>query len=238
MTTTPRWPRSRGSGGSRGASTIRISRAPRTWPSRGSCRSWTTSMARCEAAATARDGFRERNEPFLGWAALTVGLLEMTLGRHDCRAGVAHRGRASSAGGSGTTGWSRVHGRSSPRWPRGRVASTRLERCWWRRCTASGDAELSTQAADLLARGLRTARAGRRRGRARRAGPGCGRWAAAARGLRAWPSMRGDEAELAARVARELDPAAFEGAFAAGSRFSSTRRGRPGARRRPASGVR
>ena len=36
-----------------------------------------------QAASTALDGLREQNEPFMAWAALTVGLLEMTLGRHD-----------------------------------------------------------------------------------------------------------------------------------------------------------
>jgi hypothetical protein len=36
-------------------------------------------------------------------------------------------------------------------------------------------------------------------------------------GLRAWPSMRGREAELVDRVAQRLDPEAFRRAFAAGS---------------------
>ena len=33
------------------------------------------------AASTALDGFREQNEPFMAFAALTVGMVEMTLGR-------------------------------------------------------------------------------------------------------------------------------------------------------------
>jgi hypothetical protein len=36
-------------------------------------------------------------------------------------------------------------------------------------------------------------------------------------GLRAWPSMRRGEAELATRVAQEIDPDAFKDTFAAGS---------------------
>jgi len=36
-----------------------------------------------EAASTALAGFRKENQLFIGWAALTVGVLEMTLGRHD-----------------------------------------------------------------------------------------------------------------------------------------------------------
>ena len=39
-------------------------------------------------------------------------------------------------------------------------------------------------------------------------------------GLRAWPSMRRGEAELVARVAKEIDPEVFEDAFAAGSEFN------------------
>ncbi len=36
-----------------------------------------------EAASTALAGFRQQNEPFVAFAALTVGMLEMTLGRDD-----------------------------------------------------------------------------------------------------------------------------------------------------------
>jgi hypothetical protein len=39
-------------------------------------------------------------------------------------------------------------------------------------------------------------------------------------GLRAWPSMRRGEAELANRVAREIDPKVFKDAFAAGSELN------------------
>ena len=35
------------------------------------------------AASTALAGFREQDEPFVAFAALTVGMLEMTLGRDD-----------------------------------------------------------------------------------------------------------------------------------------------------------
>ena len=35
------------------------------------------------AATAALDGLRSRNEPLRGWAALTVGLLELTFGRHE-----------------------------------------------------------------------------------------------------------------------------------------------------------
>jgi predicted ATPase len=47
VTTTPHWLPSRGSNASRGASTTHFSRARRSSPSHGSCRSSMTSMARC-----------------------------------------------------------------------------------------------------------------------------------------------------------------------------------------------
>ncbi len=50
-------------------------------------------------------------------------------------------------------------------------------------------------------------------------------------GLRAWPSMRRGEAELATRVAQEIDPEVFEDAFAAGSELNQAGSGRPRARR-------
>ena len=39
-------------------------------------------------------------------------------------------------------------------------------------------------------------------------------------GLRAWPSMRRGETQLATRVAQEIDPDVFKDAFAAGSQHN------------------
>ena len=39
-------------------------------------------------------------------------------------------------------------------------------------------------------------------------------------GLRAWPSMRRSEAELATRLAEQIDPEIFKDAFAAGSELN------------------
>src|SRR4029450_9296276 len=36
-----------------------------------------------QAASTALDGFRRQNEPFMAFAALTVGMVEMALGRDE-----------------------------------------------------------------------------------------------------------------------------------------------------------
>jgi hypothetical protein len=49
-----------------------------------------------EAAQAALDGFRRQKEPFAAWAALTVGLLELRLGRHE--AARAHLTEASELG--------------------------------------------------------------------------------------------------------------------------------------------
>src|SRR5256885_7292499 len=56
-----------------------------------------------QAASTALDGFRRQNVPFKGWAALTAGLLEMTLGRDD--AARAHLTEANELGGRFGNHW-------------------------------------------------------------------------------------------------------------------------------------
>ena len=66
-----------------------------------------------QAASTALDGFRRQNEPFMAFAALTVGMTEMALGRDDAAAHISPRS-TSWADNSTTAG-------SSPRrernWP-------------------------------------------------------------------------------------------------------------------------
>ena len=86
MTTTAPSPRSRTSNDSRDASTIR------TWQCALQLAvAWTLPIVddfdgALEAASTALAGFRQQNEPFVAFAALTVGMLEMTLGRDDTAA--------------------------------------------------------------------------------------------------------------------------------------------------------
>ena len=67
-----------------------------------------------QAASTALDGFRQQNEPFMAFAALTVGMVEMTLGRDEAAQPTSPRS-TSSAASSTTTGSSRRRERSSPR---------------------------------------------------------------------------------------------------------------------------
>ncbi len=172
-----------------------------------------------QAASTALAGFRERNEPFTGWAVLTVGLLEMTLGRHD--AALASLTEANKLGGHFGNHWLESSARTQ-------LASLAVRAGHLDEARAllvasvrgSGDTEISTQSVTFSL--VAHARLAMAEGDARRAAMALGAADGLRRraGLRAWPSMRGDEAELVTRVARELDPQAFKDAFAAGSQLS------------------
>ena len=80
-----------------------------------------------QAAVTALEGFREQDDPFMAWAALTVGLLEMTSASTTPRVNTSAR-PTSSAAGSATGGSSRVLEHNSRRSLSERVDSMRLER--------------------------------------------------------------------------------------------------------------
>jgi predicted ATPase len=172
-----------------------------------------------QAASTALDGFRRQDEPFRGWAALTVGLLEMTLGRHD--AARESLTEADELGGQLGNTWLESAARSQL--ASLAVRAGRLEEARARlveSVEAGEDAELSTQtvAFSLVA----AAQLALAEGDARRAATalGAGDGLRQRAGLRAWPSMRRGEAELATRVAKELEPGVFEEAFAAGSELT------------------
>jgi predicted ATPase len=168
------------------------------------------------AAATARDGFRERNEPFLGWAALTVGLLEGTLGRHE--AALASLTEASELGRRFGNHWLKASARTqlaALAVRAGRLDDARAHLVG--SVPASGESELGIQPLTFsLVAGARLALA---EGDARRAALSLGAADGLRQraGLRAWPSMRSDEAELVARVARGLEPGLFKDAFAVGA---------------------
>ena len=171
------------------------------------------------AASTALDGFREQNEPFMAWAALTVGLLEMTLGRHD--AAREHLTEANELGGQFGYKWLESGARTqlaSLAVSAGQLEEARAQLV--ESVDASEDTELSTQTVTFsLVAYTRLALAERdvrRAAMALGAADGLRRRA----GLRAWPSMRRGEAELATRLAQEIDPDAFKDAFAAGSELN------------------
>jgi predicted ATPase len=172
-----------------------------------------------QAASTALDGFREHNEPFMGWAALTVGLLEMTLGRHD--AAREHLTEATELGGQFGNEWLESGARTQL--ASLAVSAGQLEEAQAQlveSLKASEDTELSTQTVtfSLVAHAqlALAERDGRRAAMALGAADGLRQRA----GLRAWPSMRRGEAKLATRVAQEIDPDVFKDAFAAGSELN------------------
>jgi len=169
-----------------------------------------------QAASTALDGFRRQNVPFKGWAALTAGLLEMTLGRDD--AARAHLTEASDLGGQFGNHWLESSARTqlaSLAVRAGRLDEARA--LLVESVAASEERTLSTQTLTFSL--VAFARLALAQGDAQRAATALGAadGLRKAAGLRAWPSMRRAESELAERVAQGLDPEAFEHAFAAGA---------------------
>jgi tetratricopeptide (TPR) repeat protein len=172
-----------------------------------------------QAASTALDGFREQNEPFMAWAALTVGLLEIALGRHD--AARDHLSQANDLGGQFGNKWLEPVARTQLAWLAAHAGQLEQARAQLvESVDASDDTELSTQNVTFAlvahAQLALAERDPRRAARALGAVDGLRQRA----GLRAWPSMRRGEAELAARVAQEIDPDVFKDAFAAGSELN------------------
>jgi predicted ATPase len=172
-----------------------------------------------QAASTALDGFREQNEPFMAWAALTVGLLEMTLGRHD--AAREHLTEANELGGRFGNQWLESGARTQLASLAVMAGELEEARAWLlESIDASQDTELSTQTVTFSL--VAHARLALAESDARRAAIALGAADGLRRreGLRAWPSMRRGEAELATRVAQAIDPDDFKDAFAAGSELN------------------
>jgi predicted ATPase len=172
-----------------------------------------------QAASTALDGFRQQNEPFMAFAALTVGMLEMTLGRDD--AARAHLTSVNQLGGQFDNNWLQSSARTqlaSLAVRAGRLDEARALLA--ESVDASEETELSTLTVTFAlvasAQLALAERGARRAAMALGAADGLRHHA----GLRAWPSIRPGEAELATRVAQEIDPQDFEDAFAAGSELS------------------
>jgi predicted ATPase/predicted negative regulator of RcsB-dependent stress response len=169
-----------------------------------------------QAASTALDGFREQNEPFMAWAALTVGLLEMTLGRHD--AAREHLTEANERGGEFGHKWLESGARTqlaSLAVRAGQLDEARAQLV--HAVGASGDTELSTQTVTFSLVAYAHLALAQRDGRHAAMALGAADGLRQRAGLRAWPSMRRGEAELAAQVTQTIDPDVFKEAFAAGS---------------------
>jgi predicted ATPase len=168
-----------------------------------------------QAASAALDGFREQNEPLVAWAALTVGLLEMALGRHDTAR--AHLTEADELGGEFGNRWLAPVARTqlaSLAAREGRLEEARRQLAV---SLADDGSELSTQA--MIFSLVAYARLALAEGDARRAATALGAVDGLRRsaGLHAWPSMRRDETELTARVSQAAGRDGVEDAFAAGS---------------------
>jgi NAD(P)-dependent dehydrogenase (short-subunit alcohol dehydrogenase family) len=171
-----------------------------------------------QAASRALDGFREQNEPFMGWAALTVGLLEMTLGRHDAARDYLTEATA-------------VGGQFGNEWLESSARTARLA-CCEHRPTRRGSSAAGGVAGgerghraqhpnrDFLSGRRCPARSGGKRPRGAAMAVGTADGLRQRAGLRAWSSMRRGEAQLATRVAQEIHPDVFKDTFTAGTELN------------------
>jgi tetratricopeptide (TPR) repeat protein len=172
-----------------------------------------------QAASTALDSFRKQNEPFMAFAALTVGMLEMRLGRHD--AALASLTEVKELGGQFGNSWLESAARTQLASLAVRAGHLDEARALLvDSVDASGDTQLSalTVTFSLVAYAQLALAEGDTRRAAMALGAADGLRQRA--GLRAWPLARPGEAELVTRVAQEIDPEVFNDAFAAGSELS------------------
>jgi predicted ATPase len=172
-----------------------------------------------QTASAALDGFRHQNEPFMAFAALTVGMVEMTLGRNEVAR--AHLTEVNELGGQFDNNW--LVSTARTQLAALAVRSGRLDEAralLVDSVDASEDTEVSTLAlAFSLVASAQLALAqgdGRRAATALGAAEGLRRRA----GLRAWPSTRRGEADLVTSVAQEIDAQDYGDAFAAGAELS------------------
>jgi ATP/maltotriose-dependent transcriptional regulator MalT len=172
-----------------------------------------------QAASTALDGFRRQNEPFMAFAALTVGMTEMALGRDE--AARAHLTEVNQLGGQFDNSWLE----STARTQLASLAVTagdldEARALLIKSVEASEETELSTLVVTFSL--VATAQLALAEGDARRAVTALGATDGLRRsaGLRAWPSTRPREAELVTRVKQEIDADDYTEVFAAGSELS------------------
>jgi predicted ATPase len=172
-----------------------------------------------QAASTALDGFRQQNEPFMAFAALTVGMVEMTLGRDE--AARTHLTEVNQLGGQFDNSWLESTARTQLASLAVRAGHLDEARALLMESVeASEETELSTLVVTFSL--VASAQLALAEGDARRAVMALGATDGLRRraGLRAWPSMRQREVELATRVTQEIDAHDFKAVFAAGSELS------------------
>ena len=168
------------------------------------------------AAADALDGFRSRDEPFVAFAELTVGMLDMTLGRAGSAR--AHLERVDELGTLYGNNWLEASARTQLASLAASAGDHEAARAMLDRAVTAIDAtHLSTLTLTFAL--VTAAQLARADGDARRAATALG----AAHGLRrragltAWPLTRRREGQLTALVAEDTDSETFEAAFAAGA---------------------
>jgi predicted ATPase len=171
------------------------------------------------AASIALGGFRRQNDPLVAFAALTVGMVDMTLGDDD--GARAHLDMVEELGGRFDNVWLRSTARAqlaSVEVRAGRLDEARA--LLVRSVDARDDAELSPLTVSfslVIAAQLALAEGdGHRAAVALAAADGLRRRA----GLKAWPSTRRREAELVTQVAQVADSGDLEDARAAGAQLS------------------
>jgi predicted ATPase len=171
------------------------------------------------AATTALDGFRRQNDPFMAFAALTIGGVELALGRdEDAR---AHLTEVAELGRRFGNDWMTSAARTQL--AALAVRSGRLEEAralLVDSVDAGDDTEVNTLTLTFSL--VSSAHLALARGDALRAATALGAAEGLRRqaGLRAWPSTRRGEAELATRVAQQTSAEDYADAFSAGGRLS------------------
>ena len=171
------------------------------------------------AASAALDAFRQQNEPFMAFAALTVGMVETALGRLD--AARAHLTEVNELGGQFDNNWLESAARTQLATLAVRAGHLDEARALLTASVeASEEAELSTLTVTFAL--VASARLALAEGDAPRAALSLGAADGLRRraGLRAWPSTRQGESELVADVSLEIAREEYEKAFAAGSELS------------------
>jgi hypothetical protein len=170
-------------------------------------------------ASMALDGFRQQNDPFLPFAALTVGMVEMALGNDE--AARSHLTMADELGRRFDNLWLRSSALSQLASLAVRAGDRHQARALLAKSVDAGDdAELSTLTVTFSL--VTAAQLALAEGDARRAAVALG----AADGLRhraglkAWPSTRRAEEELVALVAQASGSDDFEKARAEGAQLS------------------
>ena len=173
-----------------------------------------------EAASTALAGFRQQNEPFVAFAALTVGMLEATRGRDDIAR--QYLLEVNELGGRFGNTWLESSARTQLASLAVRAGELDEARALLVKAVdAIEDTQLSalTLSFALIAYAeLTLAEADNRRAvMALGAADGLRKRA----GLRAWPLIRQSESTLIARLVEQTDPAVYKNAFEAGSELHS-----------------